>query len=54
MKDDFYTLHEIAQLLKVSYMTVFRWVKSKKLESSRVGRQYRIKKEVLEAFIESK
>ncbi len=53
MKDEFYTLHEIAKLLKISYMTVFRWVKNGKLKASRIGKQYRVKKEVLEEFIES-
>lgn len=51
MKDIYYTLHEVAEMLKISYMTVFRWVKNGKLESCKFGKQYRIKKDVLESFI---
>ena len=54
MQDEFYTLQEVAEMLKISYMTVFRWVKNGKLEASRVGKQYRIKKETLVKFTESK
>lgn len=53
MQDSFYTLHEIAKLLKVSYMTIFRWVKCGKLEAFKIGKQYRVKKEVLERFIDN-
>lgn len=54
MEEQFYTLQEVAKLLKVSYMTVLRWVKSGKLKASKVGKQYRVKKEVFETFTESK
>ncbi len=54
MQDEFYTLQEVAEMLKISYMTVFRWVKNGKLDASRVGKQYRIKKETLVKFTESK
>lgn len=54
MNDEYYTLHEIAKMLKISYMTVFRWVRAGKLVSSRIGKQHRVKKEILEKFIESK
>ena len=53
MQDKFYTLQEVAEMLKISYMTVFRWVRDGKLKSSKIGRQHRIKKEVLEKFTES-
>jgi excisionase family DNA binding protein len=53
MKDEYYTLKEIAKMLKVSYMTVFRWVKLGKLAANKVGKQHRVKKEVLESFIEA-
>lgn len=51
MQDEFYTLHEIAKLLKVSYMTVFRWVRAGKLEAYKIEKQYRINRESLEKFV---
>ncbi len=54
MNDEFYTLHEVAKLLKVSYMTVFRWVKSDKIPAYKFEKQYRVSKEDLEKFIEER
>ena len=51
-KLQFYTLQEVAKLLKVSYITVFRWVKAGKVIAYQVGNQHRIKKEDLDKFIE--
>lgn len=48
----FYTIEEIAQLLKVSYLTVFRWVKAGKLSAYKVGKQYRIDVQDLNNFLE--
>lgn len=48
----FYTIEEIAQLLKVSYLTVFRWVKAGKLSAYKVGKQYRIDVQDLNKFLE--
>lgn len=54
MNEEFYTLHEVADLLKISYMTVFRWVKAGKLEAYQIGKQYRVKQSTIDAFIEKK
>lgn len=51
MKDQFYTLDEVASLLKMSYMTVFRWAKSGKLPAFKFGKQYRVSQETLLQFI---
>lgn len=48
----FYTIEEIAELLKVSYLTVFRWVKAGKLTAYKVGKQYRIDVQDLNNFLE--
>jgi len=53
MQDEYYTLQEVADMLKISYMTVFRWVKVGKIKTVKIGKQHRVKKEVLEKFIES-
>ncbi|MCX6793429.1 MAG: helix-turn-helix domain-containing protein [Candidatus Falkowbacteria bacterium] len=46
----FYTVEEIAKILKVSKMTIFRYIKSGKLKAIKVG-QWRIKKEDFDKFI---
>jgi putative molybdopterin biosynthesis protein len=46
----FYTVEEIAKMLKVSKMTIFRYIKSGKLKAVKIG-QWRIKKEDFEKFI---
>ena len=53
MKNDtVFSSKEVAEKFKVTYLTVFRWIKSGKLKAFRVGKQYRVKQEDLEAFIE--
>lgn len=52
MEDIFYTLEEIAQKLRVSYMTMYRWVKDGKLKAVKAGKQYRVKQSELDKFLE--
>lgn len=47
----YYSIEEVSKLLKVAYLTVYRWIQTKKLVAYKAGRQYRIKKEDLDAFI---
>lgn len=47
----YYTIKEVAEMLKVAYLTVYRWIKSGKLFSFKVGKQYRIKKKDLDKFL---
>jgi len=41
-------------MLKVAYLTVYRWIQSGRLTSKKAGKQYRIRKEDLENFISRK
>lgn len=45
------TVAEVADLLRVSNMTVYRLIKSGDLAALRVGKNYRIRKQDLEAFL---
>jgi excisionase family DNA binding protein len=47
----YYSIEEAAKMLKVAYLTVYRWIQSGKLESDKAGRQYRINKQNLDAFL---
>lgn len=51
-KEEYYTIEEVAEMLKVVYLTVYRWIQEKKLIAYKAGKQYRIKKQDLDKFIE--
>ncbi len=53
-QDKYYSLDEVAEKLKVAYLTVYRWVKAGKLSSVKAGKQYRIKQSELDKFLEDK
>jgi excisionase family DNA binding protein len=45
------TVAEVADLLRVSNMTVYRLVQSGQLPAVRVGRSYRIREEDVDSFV---
>lgn len=49
----YYTIKEVAKLLKVAYLTVYRWIQAGKLTAYQVEKQYRINKTDFEAFVQS-
>ncbi len=49
----YYTIEEISKMLKVAYLTVYRWIQDGKLVTYKAGKQYRVKKEDLDKFITS-
>jgi putative molybdopterin biosynthesis protein len=51
--EQYYTIEEVAKMLKVAYLTVYRWIQSGKLVAFKAGKQYRVKKEDLDGFITS-
>ncbi len=53
-KDQYYSIEEVAKTLKVAYLTVYRWVQAKKLVALKAGKQYRIKKEDLDRFLNTR
>lgn len=55
MKDEqYYTIDEVAKMLKVVYLTVYRWIQADKLKAYKIQKQYRIKETDLRSFIEKK
>lgn len=50
-KQEYYTINEVSELLKVAYLTVYRWVQQENIEAIKVGKQYRISKESLDIFL---
>lgn len=53
MEQEFLTPKDIARILKVSYMTVYRWLKAGKLKAYQVEKQFRVKKDDFDQFVES-
>lgn len=51
--EKYYSIYEISNLLKVAYLTVYRWIQADKLKAYKAGKQYRIKKSDLESFMKT-
>lgn len=51
MSNKLLTVNEVAKILRVSNMTVYRLVKSKQLPAIRVGKNYRIKESDVEEYL---
>jgi excisionase family DNA binding protein len=47
------TLPEVAERLKVSRRTVYRWIKSGDLNAYQFGREYRITESALKQFLDA-
>ncbi len=53
MKDKtFYKAEDLAKLLEVNIMTIYRYIDAKKIKAYKIGRQYRIDKSEFDAFLE--
>ncbi len=48
----FMTIHEIADLLKVNETTVRGWIHDRQLRAVRLGREFRVAVDDLEAFVD--
>lgn len=53
MEKDFYTAQELADKLKVNIMTIYRYIKSKKINAYKFGKDYRIDQMEIERFLNS-
>jgi excisionase family DNA binding protein len=54
LQDQYYSIEEVAKMLKVAYLTVYRWIQAKRLVALKAGKQYRITKEDLDKFLKRK
>ena len=53
IENDFYTTVELAKMLKMNVMTIYRYIKSGKLVAHKFGKEYRVSKVDLERFLKS-
>lgn len=49
-----FTCEEVAERYKVKVITVWEWIRQKKLSAIKLGREYRISEEDLNAFENSR
>ena len=54
MEKAYYTLQEVADRLKVSYRTVFRWVHAGELPAYKLGQEWRVGEQDLERFLKER
>lgn len=52
--EQYFSIEEVAAMLKVTYLTVYRWIRADKLKSYKAGKQYRISKANIDVFIKGK
>lgn len=47
----FYTAKELSEKLECNIMTIYRYIKAKKLKAYKIGKEFRIEKEDYSLFI---
>lgn len=50
-KTQFLTVSEVAQILRISNMTVYRMITSGKLSAVRIGKSYRLREEDVNRYV---
>ncbi len=51
MATKFYTAEELAKVLRVNIMTIYRYIKAKRLKAYKIGGQFRIDKAEFDNFL---
>lgn len=50
-EQEFYLAEELAEKLRVNIMTIYRYIKSGKLEAYKIGKEFRIDKGEFQSFL---
>ncbi|MFA6252263.1 MAG: helix-turn-helix domain-containing protein [Candidatus Paceibacterota bacterium] len=50
-QEEFYTAKELAKILKVNIMTIYRYIKPGKIKAYKIGKEFRIDKEEFNNFL---
>ena len=50
---EFYRAEDLADKLQVNIMTIYRYIKAKKLNAYKIGKEFRIDKDEFERFLKS-
>ncbi len=51
-KESFYTAKELADILKMDIVTIYRKIRAGKLKAYKIGKEFRIEKEEFDKFLE--
>lgn len=51
-KEDFYLVEELAESLRVSNMTIYRYIKAGKVKAYKIGKEFRIGKDEFKKFLD--
>jgi putative resolvase len=54
VEETYFTVGEVAQRLKVSHMTVYRWIKAGQLGAYKIGGEFRITEQDIKRFLETR
>ena len=49
---EFYLVEELAKKLRVSNMTIYRYIKAEKLKAYKIGKEFRIDKKDFQRFLD--
>ncbi|MBI2626748.1 MAG: helix-turn-helix domain-containing protein [Parcubacteria group bacterium] len=52
MNKDYYTPQELADKLRVNVMTIYRYIKARKLTAHKIGKEFRIPKSEFNRFLD--
>ena len=47
----FYKAEDLAELLDVNIMTIYRYIKARRLKAHKIGREFRIEKNEFQSFL---
>jgi len=50
-QDKFYTAKELADILKLNVMTIYRYIKKSKIKAYKIGKEFRIEKGEFDKFL---
>ncbi|MGH2870064.1 MAG: helix-turn-helix domain-containing protein [Solirubrobacteraceae bacterium] len=53
MSDEFLTVPEVAERLRMTAMTIYRWIEDGKLPAVQIGKHYRIRATDVDAVLDS-
>jgi excisionase family DNA binding protein len=54
VEETYFTVEEVAERLKVSNMTVYRWIKAGSLSAYKLGGEFRITERDINQFLENR
>jgi len=53
-EEQFYTPEELAWILKLNIITIYRYIRAKKLKAYKFGKTYRIDKKTFNSFVDKR